>query len=469
MTKTAGDISHWFAEMHGDATPVPTREPLRGNRKADVVIVGAGYTGLWTAYELLKAEPSLDVVILDAEFVGYGASGRNGGAVIAQLNGSREYWNSRGRDGAVRMERAIQDAVVQVGNAVAEEGIDCGYSRNGFLTLARNALEVRWLLGSIDEDREHGFTEEDTVWLDRNETRARIRAEEALGAKFNVHCASIDPARLVTGLAAAVERRGGKIFEQTRVVRLSPHTAHTETGAVTGTYVIRATEAYTASLKGERRTILPFHTSMIATEPIPADLWEEIGWRDREAVLAEHRFLHLQHTRDGRITIGGDDNRMPYRFGSMGSRDAAIRGDLLRQYRRALVRLFPPLRDVKIEHTWSGVFGVSNDWAPSVGLSRATGLGWGGGYVGEGVAASNMAGRTLCDLVLDRSTELTALPWVRGRHAQPWPPEPVRFLASAPIWAARVIGEAKEARTDRPSRLAAAAVRLAGFDGRLGT
>lgn len=468
MTKIASDVSHWLAKIYGDSTPMPTREPLVGDRKADVVIVGAGYTGLWTARTLLRADPSLDVVLLDAQFAGYGASGRNGGAAIAQLNGAREFWNRLGGpDGAVRMERAIQDAVRQVGVGAAEEEIDCGYSRNGFLNLARSGLEADILRQSIEEDRAAGFGEEDTVWLDRNESRERLRAEEVVGAKYNAHCASLDPGRLVRGLAEAVERLGGTIYEQTPVREITPRTAHTDTGRVTGTYVIRATEAYTRSIKGQRRRILPFHTSMIATEPISKDLWAEIGWDGREAVLAEHHFLHMQHTDDGRITIGGDDDRLPYRFGSGGSRDKPLRAALLRQYREALVRLFPPLRDVRIEHTWSGVFGIMNDWAPSVGLDRSTGIGWGGGYVGEGVAASNMAGRTLCDLILDRRTELTALPWVR-RQPHDWAPEPIRYLATGPIWVARRIGEVNEIRTDKHSRLAATAVRLAGFGGRLG-
>ena len=469
MAYRARDISHWYAELYGAETVIPQRDPLVGAVEADVAIVGAGYTGLWTAYELLRAEPGIRVVLVEAKFAGYGPSGRNGGAAIAQIVGSRSFWAKKGgsRDGAIAMERAVQAGVDEIGAAVEREQIDAKFAKAGVLMLARSPLEAERFRESITEDREFGFGPEDTVYLEQQEVEARIRAAGLIGAKYNAHSASHDPARLVHGLATAIERLGGTIYEDTRVVAIEPGKAITERGSVTAKHVIRATEAYTGWLAGKKRQIVPVHTTMIATEPIPADRWEEIGWSDRETVLAEHPFLHLQRTHDHRITIGGDDPRVPYYFGSQTSHDREPARDLQQHYYEQLMRLFPSLRGVKIAHAWSGVFGAPRDWAPSVGVDERTGLGWAGGYVGEGVVSSNMAGRTLRDLILRRETEMTRLPWVR-KHPRNWEPEPIRSIGSALIFRGRLIGERNEVRTGKPSKLVALSNRLAGFSGHLG-
>lgn len=468
MAFRARDISHWFAELYGDEAFIPERDPLPGPMKADVAIVGAGYTGLWTAYELLRSDPGLSVVLLEAKFTGYGPSGRNGGAAISQLNGGRDFWTKHGgREGAVAMERAVQAGVDEIGAAIEREQIDAKFKKAGVLMLARSPLEARTFRDSVRADRDWGFGPEDTVYLEREQAEARIRVGGLVGAKYNAHSASHDPARLVTGLAATVERLGGRIFERTRVTAIEPHKAITDRGTVEARYVIRATEAYTGSIAGHARTMVPVHTSMIATEPIDEAVWAEIGWAQRETVLAEHPFLHLQRTHDNRITIGGDDPRVPYYFGSKTSFDREPAQFLQRHYREQLVKLFPPLRDVRIAHAWAGVFAAPRDWAPSVGVDHETGLGWGGGYVGEGVVPSNMAGRTLRDLILKKDTEMTALPWVR-KPARSWEPEPIRWAGSAAIFQGRVWGEAMEERSGKASWLVPFANRLAGFRGHLG-
>lgn len=466
----AGRISYWFRRLAAEEAESFARRPqLTESREADVCIVGAGYTGLWTAYELLRRDPALEIVVLEAEVAGYGASGRNGGAVIAQLNGSRAYWAKRGgRGGAVALEQAVQAAVDEVGAAVDREGIDCGFSKNGVLIAARSELELRRLQAAVAEDREWGFGTEDSVVLDAAETRDRVAVEGAIGARFSPHCASVDPGALVRGLARAVERAGATIYEDTRVTTIEPGAvAVTATGVVRARVVVRATEAYSESLACARRRIVPVHTSMLVTEPLDDATWAEIHWQRREALLAEHPFLHLQRTREGRITIGGDDNRVPYRFGSRPSVDGPAPAVVAEHYRRELVRLFPVLAGVRVDHSWQGVFGASRAWAPSVGFDRGTGIAWADGYVGEGVAASNLAGRTLVDLIAGHESELTRLPWV-GKQPRRWEPEPLRVVGAGLIWALRYIGEQREARTGRPSRLPSLGNRLAGFTGHLG-
>ena len=465
-----GRISHWFRQIYPPGGPrLQQRPALTSSRAADVCIVGAGYTGLWTAYYLLGEEPARSVVLLDAEVAGYGASGRNGGAVIAQFNGSRSYWERRGgRDGVIAMERAVQAAVDDVGAAVEAEGIDCAYAKNGVVMVARTELEARRFRASVDEDRAWGLTDADTRYLSAGEIRERMLVDGALGARFNAHCASIHPGRLVRGLADAVQRHGAVIYEGTRVARIEPGRAVTADGLeVRAPIIVRATEAYTESLESDRRVLVPVHTSMLATEPISEGLWREIGWAGREALLAEHPFLHLQHTADGRITIGGDDNRVPYRYGSAPCPDGPAPAPVFRMYHAELVRLFPPLRDVAIEHSWQGVFAAPRHWAPGVDLDRSTGLAWAGGYVGEGVATSNLAGRVLAELILDRESALTQLPLV-GPAPRRWEPEPLRAIGARAISWLRRRADRNERRTDRPSRLMDIADRAAGYTGHIG-
>ncbi|MEU3617979.1 FAD-dependent oxidoreductase [Streptomyces sp. NPDC006872] len=468
MDKSA--LSHWWRKMElRNGGPILPRAPLDGDREADVVIVGAGYTGLWIALELLREAPETDVVVLDAKVAGYGASGRNGGAVIAQLNGSRDYWVRRGGgpDGAIRMERAVQGAVEEVGAAVEREGIDCGYGKNGVLMVARTPLEQHRFRQGIEEDRAYGFGPEDSRYLDRDEVNERINVAGALGARFSAHCASVDGGALARGLAEAVEKHGGAVYEGTPVFRISPHKAVTASGTVHAKYVIRATEAYTESMDGQHGQIVPVHTSMLATEVLDDAIIEQLRWNGHEALLAEHPFLHLQFTADNRITIGGDDPQIPYRWRSAPNPDAPASPKAYEHYRRELVKLFPCLEGVQIADSWQGVFGTNRNWAPSVGLNVATGMGHAGGYVGEGLAAANLAGRTMRDLILGRDSELTGLPWTNVT-ARRWEPEPLRWIGAGLIWAARAVGDRNEVRTGKSSTLVGLANRAAGFTGHLG-
>ena len=463
--RRASDISHWFAQLYPDAWP-PVRPSLAGIVEADVCIVGAGYSGLWTAYELRRADPSLSVVVVEAEVAGYGASGRNGGAVIALVQGTREQWAKRagGRPGAIALEREIIRTVDEVGEAVSREAIECSFSKNGVLEVARTELELAHFRRMVQRDREWGFGPEDYEMLDAGETTRRVAVAGALGARFSPHCASIHPGALVRGLAEAVERAGAVIYEDSPVRQIKPGLAVADAGTVRARFVIRATEGYTESLESHQRRIVPVHTSMLVTEPIPDEIWSQIGWAGREALLAEHPFLHLQHTADRRITIGGDDNRVPYLYGSRPSPLGAAPKRVAGMYHAELVKLFPGLRKVAIERSWQGVFGAPRSWMPGVHLDRATGLGWVGGYVGEGVAPANLAGRTMRDLVLGLDTELTRLPLVAA-PPRCWEPEPLRYVGAAVISVMRSLGTRRELATGRPSWLVSVGNRLAGYEG----
>lgn len=465
ITNKTAKYSHWFNQMYGE-NGVTMRAPLAAEVEADVCIVGAGYTGLWAAYYLLRKSPDMRVVLVDAEIAGYGASGRNGGAVIAQFNGSRSYWMKKGgRDGLLALERAVRKSVDDVGEAIQSEGIECTYAKNGVVMVARNQMELDGFRQSVEEDREFGIGPNGSEFLDRGQILERVRVEGALGARLNHDCASIHAGQLVRGLADVVERMGATIYEGSRVAAIEPGSATTDRGRVKARYVVRATEAFTESI--EKRRIVPVHTTMLVTEEVPQAVWDDIGWSGREALLAEHPFLHLQHTADRRITIGGDDNRVPYLFNSKPSPDEPGDEKVVAMYHGELLKLFPALRDVAIAGSWQGVFGAPRSWAPGVGLDSETGLAFAGGYVGEGVTMSNLAGQVLADLLRGEESDLTRLPLV-GPEPRKWEPEPLRTIGAAAIYQMRSLGGRNEIRSGKPSRLLDIGNRLAGYQGHIG-
>jgi glycine/D-amino acid oxidase-like deaminating enzyme len=440
-------LSFWHDSLDENWT---TRPALPGDRDADVAIVGAGYTGLWTAYYLSRADPSLRVVVLEREFAGFGASGRNGGWCSALYPVSvARLAEQHGESSAVRQHRALQRTVDEVADVTAREGIDCHWAKGGTVVAARSPLQLERARSEVATARRWGFGEDDLALLGPAEAAERIGATSVLGATYSPHCAALHPARLVRGLARVVERCRVTIHEETAVRRIEPGVVTTDQGRVRADVVIRATEGYTAGLPGARRDVAPVYSLMIATEPLSDQTWARLGLGQRET-FADHRRLVIygQRTADGRLAFGG--RGAPYHWGSKVRPEYDRELDVFAGLRSVLVDVFPAVRSAAITHAWGGPLGVPRDWCPSVGLDRGTGLAWAGGYVGDGVATSNLAGRTLADLVLDRATELTDLPWVNHRSPR-WEPEPLRWLG---INGARIgVGSADpvEDRTNRPS------------------
>ena len=451
-------VSFWFEQLGGMPTPRP---PLEGRVEADVCVVGGGYTGLWTAYELRRADPSLEVVVLEREVAGFGASGRNGGWVLGVVSGSRAGWIERGgREGALALERAIHATVDEVARVVEAEGIECDFVKGGTLVAAQSELELDRLRNQHADDLALGVGEEDSVLLDGDALAERVRVRAGLGGLFSPHCARVQPAKLVRGLAEAVERQGAAIYEQTSVLGIEPGRAWSSAGEVRARWIVRATEAYTADLPGLRRVLAPVNSAMIATEPLPADAWQELGWAGCETMLDGRRlYSYLQRTADGRIALGG--RGVPYLYGSCTAREEAPPPETIEGLRRRLVDLFGEAADVGVAGAWQGVLGVSRTWRPAVGVDKARGLAWAGGYAGDGVAASNLAGRTLRDLLLGRDTELTRLPWV-GPPERAWEPEPLRYAGIHAVHKLMRAADRVEGSTGRPSRLGDVAVTISG-------
>jgi glycine/D-amino acid oxidase-like deaminating enzyme len=444
-----GELGYWWRSLGGPPAPRP---PLTGPEHADVVIVGAGYTGLWAAYYLKRTRPSLQIVVLEREHSGFGASGRNGGWVSGFFSGpARVYERKGGRTGYAALQREMFDTVDEIGAFLVEHEIDADFVKGGHLALALGGAQAAHLHNELTSSRIHGLGTEDLRELTAAELQARIRVAGAQGATFSPHVARVHPAKLLTGLAATVERLGVRIYEATPVSAIRPREALTAAGSVQARWIVRATEGYTANLAGLKRALVPMNSSMIVTEPLSPAAWEEIGWEGRE-VLSDgaHVYVYLQRTEDGRIAIGG--RGVPYRFASRTDGRGETAAATVASLRAKLQAMFPSTAGVALDHAWSGVLGVPRDWCVSVDADPESGLAWAGGYVGEGVAAANLAGRTLRDLILDEPSELTKLPWV-GHRARRWEPEPVRWGAIRTIYSLYRRADRIEQRTQRPSRL----------------
>jgi glycine/D-amino acid oxidase-like deaminating enzyme len=453
-------VSRWFAELG----PLgPSRPALTSSREADVCVVGAGFTGLWTAYELKRSDPSLQVVVLEAEVAGFGASGRNGGWVLGELAGSRERWAARaGREAVVALGRAIANTVDEIRQVVERENIRCDLVHSGSLHVAQTPLQLVRVRALVDDDRAWGMGPEDSLLLDAEQTGARVAVDGVLGARCFAHCARVQPAALARGLASAAERAGVVIHEHTPVARIQPGAVHARGGTVRARHIVRATEGYTARLPGLRRALVPMNSSMIATEPLTDSTWKELGWDGCETLLdGQHRYVYLQRTADGRIAIGG--RGVPYRYASASDQIGPPSPRTIAALRARLARLFPQLDGIPVASAWRGVLGVPRDWSPAVGFDPATGLAWAGGYVGDGVAAANLAGRTLRDLLLGHDTELTRLPWV-GPFGRRWEFEPLRFAGIHAVNALLMSADRRESASGRPALAARLAHAISGRD-----
>ena len=327
--------------------PIQPRSVLDGDRQTDVAIVGGGFSGLWTAYYLIRADPSLRIAVLERHHCGFGASGRNGGWACGELGGSTggtvaRYAGRSSHDEAMRLVRAVFDAVDEIGRVAESEGIDCDYAKGGTIRLARNAPQEKRQREEIDELRTQGFTPEEIRLLDAAEARRYLNATDVRSGILLGPSAALDPAKLVRGLAEVVEAAGVAIYEQTTVSELAPRRVHTDHGTVSADVIVRATEAYTRDLRGQRRALLPVYSLMIATEPLGGDVIDGIGLPGRPTFADDrHMVIYGQRTADDRIAFGG--RGVPYLFGSRIDPRTELNEPSHQLIHDTLVELLPPL------------------------------------------------------------------------------------------------------------------------------
>lgn len=421
-----GRYSYWLETCLDDLTPRP---PLDGSTTVDVAILGAGYSGLWTAYYLLRRQPGLRIALVEAEIAGFGGSGRNGGWCYSGFPLTVEGLEQRyGADGAREVQQAMDETVDEVGRVTQAEGIDCDFQKSGYLRLARGGHQRPIIEGAYATLRRLGLAGHYRL-LSREEALERVRATDVHGALYGSEAASIHPGKLVRGLARAVERHGATIYEQTAVTdfRTGREPALlTPRGEVRARTIVLAGEAYLSRLPRLGRQIAPIYSLITLTEPLSPAQSDAINWDHRVLVSSNKLTVdYLNRTADGRILFGS--RGAPYHLRSRIA-DAFDRHPRTHEMiKRLVLEWFPQLRGIRFTHNWGGPVGVPRDFHPTFRFDREFGVATARGYTGAGVATSNLAGRMLADLITGEETALTALPVV-GHRSPDWEPEPLRWL-----------------------------------------
>jgi glycine/D-amino acid oxidase-like deaminating enzyme len=442
--------SFWLETAGEDLTPRPQ---LQRSAEVDVAVLGAGFSGLWTAYYLLREDPGLKIAIVEKEIAGFGASGRNGGWCTPRFPVTPARLEERyGREAARALLLAMFDTFGEVGRVCEEERIDAQFRKTGYLSLARGLHQLPAIRSTLDQYERLGLNGR-YRWMSAEEASERVRVTKLNGALYGAESAAIHPGRLVRGLARAVEQRGAAIYEQTEVIDFEPGAAPklvTKGGQLRAKRaVVLAGEAYLTRLAKLHRSLLPVYSLIVLTEPLTRQQWAQVGWQNGESIASnKYTVNYLTKTADGRILFGS--RGAPYQFGSR-IKDSQDRHEPTHALaRRSLLEWFPMLAGIGFTHAWGGPLGMPRDWMPSVTFDPGSRIAMACGYVGQGVATTNLSGRILASLILEKSSALTALPLTQRRLPQ-WEPEPLRWLGVRYAQNALArIDEAAEAGRPRP-------------------
>ena len=425
MPRDYSDKGLWHA-TYGPYEPNP---PLAGDLQVDVAIVGGGFTGMATAYYLLKAEPRMKVVVLESEVVGYGASGRNGSFAMTVIGlGLDLLVKLKGRERALEGHRYMERAVDTVGSLVEEEKLDCDHIRPGFLRMATSPAYVKRIQHEIELAHSLGIT--GIEWLDRDDAREQVRSDLYLGAWWEPRLALVNPLKLVRETKRVAEGLGAEIYEHSPVTRIERDRGFrlsTPGGAVTAGKLVFATNAYSHLIPEIGRRQIPAWTYVVATEPLSDEQLAAIGWRNRQGVEDARNLIHYYRiTPDNRLLMGGGPVGLTY--GGDMERDSNVAAwTHLEQH---IAQLFPPLKGVRIAHRWGGPFSVTTDLTPALGYLGDKRAVYSVGCIGHGVSMTHLNGQTIRDLILERQTDLTDV-FLVNRRVIPWPGEPARFAVSA--------------------------------------
>jgi glycine/D-amino acid oxidase-like deaminating enzyme len=441
--------SLWRDAAINDAAP---REKLSSDIETDVAIIGAGFSGLWTAYYLNKLMPNSRIVIIDANEVGFGASGRNGGWCSGFMpNSIDELAELHGREAAIEMYRQSFATLDEIESVLVNENIDCDFHRGGTICGATNSVQASRVTSEIAKFHNFGFTEDDIRQLSQTEVEHRINISNLQLASYTPHCAVIHPAKLVDGLARVVEKLGVKIYENSPVTQYQSGSIKIDHITCRAQLIIRATEGFTPSIKTHRRTLAPLYSYMIATSPLTESQLHTLGWKNRETYHdARNMIIYCQLTADKRIAFGG--RGAPYHFASRVKPSYNTHPLIHEKICNSMREIFEKIGDLEITHKWGGPLGVPRNWNPSVNFDARSGLGSLGGYVGDGVAASNLAARTMAHLIAEDNHELTQLCWANNQSRK-WEVEPLRFFGINGLLKISESIDAYESKTNSPDRI----------------
>jgi glycine/D-amino acid oxidase-like deaminating enzyme len=419
-------VSYWWTTR--PYTPDPA---LQGDATVDVAIIGGGYTGLSTAYHLKELDPSIDVLLLEQEAIGAGASGRNAGFGMTLFGLTLATTRLRfGAAGARQAHHYMEQAVDTLWRLIQQHGLECDAERPGFLRVATTPAYMRRIQHEIRLAESLGL--EGISWLSGDEVRRRVDSPRFLGAWWEPRCVLLNPAKLAWEMKRVVTQRGVRIAEQTPVLEVSRangrYRIRTPGGTVNARKIAFATNAFSVHFPQLRARQAPVITQIVLTEPLGERL-ETLGWQGREGLEDARNLIHyFRLTADNRLLMGGGDVGLVY--------DARLPREYpepaFRRLAQFIPQVFPALSGIKIAHRWGGPVSVTMDMAPALGyLGRERSAVYSLGCIGHGVSMTQYNGWTLAELLLERTSERTEAFFV-NRWTIPWPPEPLRFgLATA--------------------------------------
>jgi glycine/D-amino acid oxidase-like deaminating enzyme len=425
--KDYSDKSFWLA-TYGPYTPNP---PVQGDLKMDVAIIGGGYTGLSTAYHLRKDNPGMKVAVLEAEVIGFGASGRNGGFSMTLFGLEPAVTKALfGHQRTVEAHRYMERAVDFVDALVKEHKIQSDYWFPGFLRAATTPGYVKRIQHDLEILTSMGIT--GIEWIDAGKIRAEVDSPLFLGGWWEPRSGLLNPAKQARELKRIAMKVGAEIYEETPVTEIHRNgqfTLKTPGGTVTAEKVVFATNAYSHLIPQLRSKQVPAFTHMVVTEPLTGKQLATIGWKNRQGIEDARNLVHyFRLTIDNRIAMGGSDVSITY--GRDMERDMNPR--TFADLERDVVLLFPHLKGIQFTHRWGGPVSVPMDMAPAIGHIGDPRAVYSLGCVGHGVSMTHLNGKTVADLVCERKTDLTDV-WFVNRKMIPWPPEPLRLVASQAI------------------------------------
>jgi gamma-glutamylputrescine oxidase len=395
----------WFETV--DLENQKINPPLKGSHKADIVIIGGGFTGLASAYHLIRKFPDKKIVLLEGACCGYGASGRNGGFVTPSVPGIGAYMKEAGPELGRKAFDATQYGVEKIKEMIAEDGIECDFEENGVLMAAMDEGQAELLQKEYDTLKEMGLK---ISLVQGKELEAEVQSPRYLAGLNLDFGAILNPAKLARGMKGVVEAAGVDIRERTVVMRVTPgktHRIETEMGEISAPTLVLGLNGYAHKIGFFRNRVIPLASYMIATEPLSKDQWESIGWQNRRGIFDMRlHFDYMRPTADGRIAIGGSDE--PYYANdelSSGNNKRAL-GSLT----KSLFTTFPQLEGLRIDYAWGGTMGFTIDFTPSVGvMGDHENIYYGVAYNGQGVAFAQSAARIITDLMAGESSDLTDL------------------------------------------------------------
>ena len=416
---------YWLDEDPLEPLPHPT---LIGDATTDVCIVGAGYTGLWTALLAKEQNPDREVVVLEQRETGAGASGRNGGFCSYSLTHGFMNGYNRFKDEMAIIERMGRENLDGIEATIKRYGIDCNFEWNGEL---RVAIEEWQMESMVEEARLRNSFGDNVELLTSEQTQARVKSPLYKGSLWDPDgTALVDPARLVWGLERACIKLGVKIFENTHVEWLEPTkegmTVHTPYGSVYAQKVALATNVYKSLIRSAHRYVIPIYDFQLVTEPLTPAQLESIGWKEREGLSdAGNQFHYYRMTKDNEILWGGYD--AIYNFRGKVRQEYESDAQTYAHLAEAFLETFPQLKGIKFTHGWGGAIDTCSRFSPFWGKAYRGRVAYVMGYTGLGVGSTRFGAQVMLDLLDGVDNERTRLTMVRKKPL-PFPPEPFRFI-----------------------------------------